>query len=762
MKKFSFLWTLMLMLSVSMFLPSCSDDDKEIDTIITDDDKDDDKDPDDPSVGILGENTPTPLPTARFMEVDGGNDGVSIKVTGVENQTFIFELTPGKYVQSYKLDIFPLATLYNYLFEAKKLNPNASMEDLILDAIFASDGSGAYSFSPEFLGDNWDKWEVNWSESSYMQGQIVPDATYIIATTGCPDKDASVPGDLSLCYLTTTSSEVIGSPKVDIEAAGHYQSAAAMFKPNADTHYFYQFCSEAGEIREFISNYGYDLYIDLIRCWFSAPNECYDDGYDSYFSTWTFPNPEPGFEFTASVIALDQNKTKGEYTEETVSLREIPDDSQNAQYEVTSIKASARKLEFKVNLHQSTNVMFFAVLSKNEWDGIKDNPASVAALKASIEEGGWAIDNRAEQEAGIEYNVKDAYTYPLIDNSEYVIVSIARNKYMIYTDPVASEPFSTKLLVTDSPETSEAIVAVTLGNAGRTSFTAYYEFTEETALYYHQIILDPTMIEDYKSGANKERLINYLTTLNGEANIWTSEYGETTDSWTWTGMDPAQKYYYAMIGEDWNGVMTEVAIDSISTLSVVGGPNPEMKIQSLINDREEWVVNFAIVQDVVHHRYMILEDTYSTDPDFTYEDCRQYWTDRVIGEEGFTSVNSESITFKYSRNARYVALCVPYGVDESGNEVRGNLYLQGFDHRLDPNNPTNCIVLEEDFESVFFNQTRTKKASEYGTPESRNNMIMPTAKDISNNPVPYKMEESDKEIPVLSLKKLASSPKFID
>ena len=42
MKKFSFLWTLMLMLSVSMFLPSCSYHDKEIYTIITDDDNYDD------------------------------------------------------------------------------------------------------------------------------------------------------------------------------------------------------------------------------------------------------------------------------------------------------------------------------------------------------------------------------------------------------------------------------------------------------------------------------------------------------------------------------------------------------------------------------------------------------------------------------------------------------------------------------------------------------------------------------------------------
>ena len=59
---------------------------------------------------------PTPI---RWVEneVDGGERGVGIKVTSNTEHNFVFECTPGSKVQSYRLDVYPLCRMYNYLFE---------------------------------------------------------------------------------------------------------------------------------------------------------------------------------------------------------------------------------------------------------------------------------------------------------------------------------------------------------------------------------------------------------------------------------------------------------------------------------------------------------------------------------------------------------------------------------------------------------------------------------------------------------------------
>ena len=97
-------------------------------------------------------------------------------------------------------------------------------------------------------------------------------------------------------------------------------------------------------------------------------------------------------------------------------------------------------------------------------------------------------------------------------DTEYVIVSVARNRFLQHTEDVAvSESFSTKPIVIDNPSASMAKVSVKLSDPTRTTFKASYQYNEETALYYHQMVLDKTKIDDYLSGANPERLINWLS-----------------------------------------------------------------------------------------------------------------------------------------------------------------------------------------------------------------------------------------------------------
>ena len=752
MRKFGSLFFAALLTVSGAVMTSCKEDEKEV---IDDNNNNNNGGNGEDSKNILGENTPTPIPNVSYLKAEGGDDGVTIEVTEVENETFILNLKPGKYIQSYKLDVYPLAMLYNYMFEEKKANPDKTAEQMILESIFATDGSGGYAFSVDNLED-WKEWELNWGESIYKQGTIVPGATYLIVAVGCPDTEGVTAGDMTMCYVTTSVSQLIGDPRVEIEVASGYKSISARFEPNDDTYYFYQFCSLTEEIDEFIKFYGEDLYTDLIRCWFSGPTDAKNTEED-FSMGWTFDSPQPGLSMTASAVALDANKTKGEFTKEEIKIKETPEDAKPAKYELFIKNTSARSVTFEIGMYNSVNVMHYAVLTTPEWNAIKDDKDAYAALKDQIEKGGWTVDNRDEQKAGIEYNVKTDFSYGLTEETEYVIVSVARNQYMQYGDLLISEPFVTKKLITNTPELSESKVKITLSDAGRTAFMANYEFNEASVLIYHQYILDKTLISDYLKG-KPERLMDYLVNTPEEVNIWQAVQDPEYFKFKWSGMDPATKFYYAMVGEDQNGVISAISIDSISTLAVVGGPNPEMKLGSLITTDNEWYVNFAIVKDVTNHRFMIFEDSYSTDPDYTFEDCIELWTSRVIGEEGFTDVNSGNVSVRFEKNKRYIALCVPYGVDSDGRPKQGKLYMQGFDLRLNPEDPTKCIVFEEEFEDVFFKNRKSAAKANAVAPQTVTKTRL-TAKDIPTVKQELQSASTEKKV-YMDMKKLGASPKF--
>ena len=121
---------------------------------------------------------PTPI---RWVEneVDGGERGVGIKVTSNTEHNFVFECTPGSKVQSYRLDVYPLCRMYNYLFESVGTGVQATeeeVEDLIMEAIYNSEGAGAYTFNRQTLGDSYPNTEFDWVNSKYSQSEIVPGA----------------------------------------------------------------------------------------------------------------------------------------------------------------------------------------------------------------------------------------------------------------------------------------------------------------------------------------------------------------------------------------------------------------------------------------------------------------------------------------------------------------------------------------------------------------------------------------------------------
>lgn len=678
------IWHLFLFVSVLLIavypMSSCSDDDKE--EIEKPVDPDVPENPDDvelkPGDGGLGEGTPTPIEAAKYLKADGGNDGVTIEVTDITHDNFTFTCKPGQYVKSYRMDLYPLATLYNYLFEARKTKPDATVEDLILEAMFNTEGSGGYSFSISSLGDNWESNEFIWKDSKFAQAEVVPGSTYVIATVGCHDDTANEMADLSLCFFTTESQDLVGEPKVGIEAQGGYTVAAVKYTPNPDCYWYYQFCTDSRQINEFTEAYGEKMYIDFMRQSYSAPTDAKSNDIQHDFSI-KFVDPDPTFGLTATAIGLDINKTPGAYTSQEFFFKKVPDDAVPAKYSLDVTRVGGTIIEIKAVADLSCPVAFYRTMAAAEWNNYKNNPAALKNLQRQIADEGYALDNRKSTEDG---NVIMSYDFGLDANTEYVVLSVGRNKFMQISEIKATEPFKTKELIYD-PVNSASNVSVALSNPGRTNLFATYTYNAETAMFYHQYIIDPTMLEDFENG-KPERMVAYLKDFTKFSNYWEPEKRGTNgvDTWKWTGLDPAQEYTLAMMGEDWNGKLSAISMATLSTEPVVGGPDPIADIQSNVTeDGKIWYVNFAIKQDVKLMQCLIEEDKYSTDPDFTYEECMSYWLDFVLGEAAFKTVNSLTLTAHVKPGVRYVALAIPFG-EKDGKDVRGDLKVQIYDSRL--------------------------------------------------------------------------------
>ena len=108
-----------------------------------------------PDVPVTPDVPLPPVPTPiRWVEneVDGGERGVGIKVTSKTTNNFVFECTPGDKVQSYRWMFILYVDVY-YLFESGGSGASEEeIEDLILKALYNSEGAGAYTFNRKTLG----------------------------------------------------------------------------------------------------------------------------------------------------------------------------------------------------------------------------------------------------------------------------------------------------------------------------------------------------------------------------------------------------------------------------------------------------------------------------------------------------------------------------------------------------------------------------------------------------------------------------------
>ena len=352
-------------------------------------------------------------------------------------------------------------------------------------------------------------------------------------------------------------------------------------------------------------------------------------------------------------------------------MKKIPDNPDEAECDLKITKTGASIVNMDVKMEKTCYAMFYRIFSAADWAPYENaDEATMTALAQALDQEGWGIKNINFSQEG-SYATTD-YQHALDPNGSYVVAYVGRNEYG-QLSKVKTETFSTKARVTDNPGASKATIDITISDPGRTSLKLTYTYNQEAAVYYHQYIMTPDLLEE----ANKAELIKYLMSEN--SNIWAANANGGVENFKWTGLNPGTEYTFAYMAEDWDGVLTDVKIVKATTEAIIAGPNPTMQLNAYMSDLGNFTVQYSIVKDVAKLYYSITEDNYSASGDYTYQECMDVWKEHCL-DYGLSGVNSTTQSYdKTSEAKRLVALCVPIGADADGNEVIGDLYTVFYD-----------------------------------------------------------------------------------
>lgn len=670
-KLVSLFFMLGLVLAAVPVILSCSDNDEQAVT------------PDEPvNPDVPLPSNPTPINWEEY-EVDGGERGVGIKVTSTSEHSFVFECTPGDKVQSYRMDVYPLCRMYNYLLEGIGTGVQATeeqVEKLIIEAVYNSTGQGAYTFTKANSGDSYAKREFDWGNSQYKRSEIVPGAEYLIVTIGCNDEGGQKPADMKICYLKTSKRDVMGNPRVDIDITSSYRAAGIQFLPNEDCKYFYQFCGDTGPVDAYINAYGEQMYIDFMRHYIIAAEDAQVSKEDLYYLVNFGFTADPTKPITASTIGLDENKSQGEYVRRDFHLKEVPDNAVLPECTLTVSKTGASMVNMDLEMEDNCYAMFYRIFKASEWKAYENaDEATMTTLAQALDQEGWYVKNENISQEGSFAGTE--FQFDLEPNTSYVVAYIGRNKYL-QLSKVKTATFTTKERVTDRPSESKADIDITISDEERTSLKLNYSYGAGTVVFYFQYIIFPDLLKE----ENKAELIDYLVSGNSDdhdtpnyVNVWPANAPGGKESFTWAGFNPATEYTFAYIAEDWDGVLSEVKTVTGTTEAIQAGPNPTMELHPYMSKKDNFTVQFSIVKDVAKVYYMITKDKYSASGDYTYEDCMVAWKEYCM-DNGLSSVSSAINEYSDTSTAdRLVALCVPIGVDSEGKDVIGDLYTVFYD-----------------------------------------------------------------------------------
>lgn len=581
------------------------------------------------------------------LYAEGSDVGVTIEVTKVEDQNFVFELRPGALVQSFKFDVYPLAQLYNNLLNDRNAGvltgtDAIDMEEHIRSFIFNTSGSGGYEISINDFDNPEDflQIELDWMSTSFAPASAIaiPDCDFVIVAVGGTDTSISSANQeqITLCYVHTTSQPLVGDPQVEIEVTTGYHAFGVQHYPNSDAAGVYFFGGLTAEIDEYIDIFGDTMFRDFMRTRVTGPSVYNPDEEGSCYYSFDYgEGADHNILSTTCAVAVDANLTPQEgYTRSDFHLLEIPEDAAIAEPNVALIpeRIAAAYFEFYAEMPKDCQTIFYRIYTPEQKEALENGTSVQKKLEAIdlVNQGygchnpNFAWDKNAEDPAvGSQGKVKLDYFGSLQPGATYYVGYTGRNGYgqageLKFSDPITLDQRN----LTSPDECKVKDLKLELKNPGRTQFTADITYDPETV----SVIYVQYMSAAANPGLTPENSwndwINYIFTpsfsstgsaeySSMDVNAWPT-VPSGSDPFTWTGMEPDTEYTVFLCAEDFDGNISPMYFDSIVTSEVQVGPDPTMKL-SLVpyshGDAYDWTVKYEIDHDVEYFMYCYTQGT---------------------------------------------------------------------------------------------------------------------------------------------------------
>lgn len=687
--------------------------------------------PEDPFISdadtiLIDGEYPVPHPEIAMKiydrEVVASEDGVSVEVTDLTETNFTFVCRPGENVASYRVDVYPLAILYNYMLEEGGMGVSEQeVEEIIISHLFNTSGSGGFSIDESTVGEDYFEMEYDWANTSYAQQKIVPGCQYIIAVGACYDNSASEASltDLKLVYVETPKKELVGSPWVDIAVRPTYVGAEIRQTPNADAAGVYFYCTDASAIDAYEEAFGGRLLRDFIRHGY-VPNDpvSADDPEKLTYQIGPWSNVDPNHLFTSIAFACDANLTPTDsYARQDFHLLEKPEEREEAAmtYELGDI-LGASYLELAVTLGKECRNGYHLLLPMDEssYEGyyrpgreyIEGSDDLKIELRNMIAEAGYAIhnnnfsfDSEKQEPNGSEFKTVWVEYANIKPDTEYVVAYCGQNAFNEFTEIYFSETFRTKPRVTDRPQDCKA--NATLSFTDVTPSGARYVLTYDPANTANVWFISIGMNDELppysvpSADDSRQTWMDWFFGFGDHSMYmnqwWRSPSGE--DSFAYSGFDPRSTYYYAYVAEDLDGVVSEVKFAQYTTGGMLPGPDPTVEIVPTYNPEDgTWSVMFNSIKDVATFKYLVQCDddnalylhALPSEPGGSSEmrafEFYNHWFQKV-GDPNYGGLSASTgylgspyVTDKENAGKTHLAGCVAFGENEDGTQSISKLF----------------------------------------------------------------------------------------
>ena len=653
------------------------------------------------------------LPSSKNVKADA--DGVSISIKDVTNANVQFECRPGANVGSYRMDVIPLAMLYNTIINEGLVGASAEdIEDLIIKLLEESTSTNKVVFNEESL-DNYYAQNFDWMSTEYRNGDILCDCDYVICIIPCYDEEGTDPNGVNLAWFKTTAPALVGDPDVRIDVSTSYRAFNAVHEPNDDCKYVAYWSYITEQIDDYEDVVGERMLRDFIRCASPAYNVANISDL-SYYIDFA-QSADASVSQTCVAVAMDKNGTPADYVaRRNFYLKTIPD-SPEAVYSIEPYKSAASIFWIKVNFWPTCKNCYYRWMSVEDAAKIQAySEENKKAYARDLAQYGWGVKNY-KFSYDVDQNIPTGDSYTAIENQivaydpyeKYVIVSAGENFYGEVTGLQFCE-VELQPRVIDNPSSSlvsDDEFKLTLDNVSRTGFRYSFNYTrpDEVAIYYFQVVSpvdaesrekNPEMCppEDIYNATHADWMKFFFETPivaeDGEkvlqVNTWHVEESGR-DAMSMFGYEPDTEYVVAYCVEDMNGVVSNVRLEKVRTTPINAGANPSAAVSAELKDGE-WRFTFTANEDTGTLYYMTSSfgdenyeklglyalpvDAYKEFPE--YNDFHDIWEENMLNL-GLTTKSLQTYATEKARTDDTVilALCQPVGADADGRPVYGEV-----------------------------------------------------------------------------------------